>query len=453
MAWQPPKAPKGVDDILPDDVPRWRRIEALARELCERYGYREIRIPLFEELVLYKRGMGEVTDVVEKEMFRVVSGANPRIGEKFVGFSPKEQSQAMEEFALRPEFTAGIVRAYIEHQLAKSKGFMKVYSIGPLFRGERPQRGRRRQFHQINIEALATSDPFVDIEAIALAREIVSGLGIPGFRVRLNSIGHEAPECRAAYRALLKEKLAPKLETLCDQCKERYERNIFRVLDCKKCAEKTADLPPMAEHLCEPCGKHFASVRAGLERLDIPFKVDARLVRGFDYYTRTVFEFPSDRLGAQDALGGGGRYDKLIPDMGGPDVGACGLALGIERLLIAMGEPEKPADGVVTRPRAVFVAATPDHAARDAAFALAQRLRGVGIEADLDHEGRSLKSQLKGANKEGFGFVAIIGESELASGSVTLRKMDAPEGQRQVSVSRDQLLQEFDKTVKTFWMT
>ncbi|HVY61930.1 MAG TPA: histidine--tRNA ligase, partial [Planctomycetota bacterium] len=397
MTWQPPRAPRGVDDILPDQVPAWRRIETTARDVCERYGYREIRIPLFESTELYVRGMGEVTDVVEKEMFCVSGSAKAA-----------PEGKEREDFSLRPEFTAGIVRAYREHSLDKRVGFMKVYAMGPLFRYERPQKGRLRQFHQINVEALATSDPYVDVEAIALARDIVTGLGIPGFRVRLNSIGHEAPECRQAYRDLLKERLAPRLGELCDLCKQRYERNIFRVLDCKRCAEKTADLPPMAEHLCAPCAEHFATVKAGLERLDVRFAVDARLVRGFDYYTHTVFEFPCDRLGAQDALGGGGRYDKLIPDMGGPDVGACGFALGMERILLALADPAEKQAGapaaVAVRPKAVFVAATPDPRARGAAFDLAQRLRAAGLEADLDHEGRSLKSQLKGANKEGFGF-------------------------------------------------
>jgi histidyl-tRNA synthetase len=411
MVWQPPKAPRGVNDILPDAVPAWRRVEDAAREVCERYGYREMRIPLFESTELYKRGMGEVTDVVEKEMFRVSGPA-------------KADGASGEDMSLRPEFTAGIVRAYREHGLDKSRGFLKVYTIGPIFRYERPQKGRLRQFHQINVEALGTSDPMIDVEAIALAREIVERLGIPGFRVRLNSIGHEAPECRAAYRELLRDRLRPRLGELCDQCKERFERNVFRVLDCKRCVEKTADLPPMAEHLCKPCTEHFSAVRRGLERLKISYAVDARLVRGFDYYTRTVFEFPCDRLGAQDALGGGGRYDRLIPDMGGPDLGACGLAFGMERMLIALGADEKPApEAEAPRRQAVFVAATPDEKARAAAFDLTQAIRAAGIEADLDHEGRSLKAQFKRANKDGYAFVATIGDAEIAAEEANLKDM------------------------------
>lgn len=424
MTWQPPRAPRGTSDILPAEAVRWRRVEETARAAAERFGYREMRVPIFEATELYVRGMGEATDVVEKEMFTVGGPART------------EGAGERESYSLRPEFTAGIVRAYREHGLDKSLGFLKVYSIGPLFRYERPQKGRLRQFHQINVEALATFDPLVDVEMIALAREITTALGIPEFRVRLNSIGDE--HCRPAYREMLRERLRPRLEALCEACRARFDRNIFRVLDCKRCVEKTADMPPMAEHLCADCTAHFGAVRAGLERLGVPYAIDARLVRGFDYYTRTVFEFPSERLGAQDAVGGGGRYDRLIPEMGGPDAGACGFALGVERLLLAMGAAEAKEP---PRASAIYVVQTGEAAAREAAFALVMDLRARGVEADLNYEGKSLKAQMRAADRYGYGLVAILGPDELARGEVTVKDMYRPAGEAQKRVKRVEFLE------------
>ncbi len=435
MSWQPPRAPRGTADILPEECARWRHVEETARALLERYGYREMRTPIFEATDLYVRGMGAETDVVEKEMFSV-GGPKGAAGEDERAYS------------LRPEFTAGIVRAYREHGLDKTRGFLKVYSIGPLFRHERPQKGRLRQFHQINVEALATGDPAADVEMIALARDIARALGIEGFRVRLNSIGDE--RCRPAYRALLRERLLPRLGALCDVCRARYERNVFRVLDCKRCVALTSDVPPMADHLCEECAAHFAAVRAGLDRLKIPYAIDARLVRGFDYYTRTVFEFPSERLGAQDALGGGGRYDRLIPDFGGPEVGACGFALGLERVLLAMPEAAGPA----SRRAAVYVAATPEPGAREAAFAAAMELRQAGIEADLDFEQKSLKAQMKAADRRGYRWVAIFGSEEIARGECTLRDMAAEsDAEAQRTLQRADLVEGVRRSIEAARLT
>jgi histidyl-tRNA synthetase len=433
MPWQPPRAPRGTADILPDEARRWQRIEREFRAIAERYGYREIRTPIFEATELYVRGMGEATDVVEKEMFTVSGPGAERDAEKLAADVRREPAEP-ESFSLRPEFTAGVVRAYRQHGLDKTQGFLKVYAFGPLFRYERPQKGRLRQFHQVNVEALATREPLADVEMIALAHDFIAAVGVPEFRVRLNSIGHESPECRGRYREMLRERLRPRFEALCDACKARFERNVFRVLDCKRCVELTAGLPPMAEHLCADCAAHFAVVRAGLDGLAIAYAVDARLVRGFDYYTRTVFEFPSERLGAQDALGGGGRYDRLIPEMGGPEAGACGFALGMERLLLAMpGE----AGAAPERGRAVYVVATPEPRAREAAFFLATELRRAGIEADLDFEGKSVKAQMRAANRSGYGWVAVLGPEELAHGYVSLKKMDArPPEQGEVKARR-----------------
>jgi len=435
MVWQPPKAPRGVSDILPGEIGPWRTAETVARAACERYGYREMRVPLFESTDLYVRGMGEVTDVVEKEMFRVSGPEKARTSD----------DARAEDFSLRPEFTAGIVRAYREHNLDKAVGLVKVYAMGPLFRYERPQKGRLRQFHQINVEALGAKEPSADVECIALARDILAGLKITGTRVRLNSIGDDTPTCRGRYRALLRERLKDRLDTLCENCKTRYERNIFRVLDCKRCVDKTADLPAMADHLDAPAAAHFKAVREGLDRQGIPYEIDARLVRGFDYYTRTVFEFASPWLGAQDAIGGGGRYDKLIPDMGGPEAGACGFAMGMERILLAMeavraseakaraasategggAKPGAEEAAPISRPKAVYVAAFPDERCRAEALDVALRVRAAGVESDLDHEGKSVKAQLRSANKLGFGYVIVIGENELKSREASLKDMAA----------------------------
>ncbi|GIW71307.1 MAG: histidine--tRNA ligase [Planctomycetota bacterium] len=442
-SWTPPRAPRGTADILPEQVHAWHRVERTAAELAERYGYRELRTPAFEALELFARGMGEGTEVVEKEMFLLAPSGRARV-EAGPGEAPDAGPRAQapagghgaggaEPLALRPEFTAGVVRAYRQHGLDKTRGLLKVYSIGPLFRYERPQKGRQRQFHQVNLEALGTGDPRAELELIAFAQDLLGALGIPDFAVRLNSIG--CAQCRPGYRERVRALLQPRRERLCANCRARLDRNAFRVLDCKLCAEHTADLPPMAEQLCAACAEHFAAVRAGLELLDVPYRIDARLVRGFDYYTRTVFEFPSGRLGAQDALGGGGRYDRLIPDMGGPELGACGLAFGIERLLLAMdpaatGSAAAEAAERARRAAAVYVAATPEPGPRAAALELVTELRRAGLEAEFDLAGKSLKAQLRAADKAGFGWVVIVGPEELARGEVALRQMAAGHQQR-----------------------
>ncbi len=420
MSWQAPKAPRGMPDILPDDVPRWRRLEDTARDLLERYGYREIRTPLLESTDLFARGIGEVTDIVEKEMFSLAVGSKDR----------------PESLSLRPEFTASVVRALLEHNLHRKKPFWKLYSIGALFRYERPQAGRQRQFHQINGEALGSYDPLLDVEMIDLADQILRRLGVEDYRLRLNSLG--CAGCRGRYREVLRDFLRPRLAEMCETCKGRFDRNVFRILDCKSPTDKAivASVPPMEQHLCDPCRAHFDAVKAGLDRLEIAYQVDPQLVRGFDYYTRTVFEFPCARLGAQDAVGGGGRYDRLIPDMGGPEAGAVGFAFGMERLLLAL-EPKPAAAGASDADARAGVPVAPDGAARGGVFvaafpetravasAVLAELRRGAVPADLDYEGRSLKAAMRVADREGYAFVAIVGEDEAREGSVTLKDMRA----------------------------
>ncbi len=433
MVWQPPKAPRGTVDILPDEVSRWQALEAETRALLDRYGYREIRTPMFESTELYVRGIGEVTDIVEKEMFTMQVG-------------PVERRESI---SLRPEFTAGIVRAVLEHNLHRQKGFWKLYSIGPAFRYERPQAGRQRQFHQLDVEALGSLDPLVDVETIELACRLFSAVGLAGvFRTRLNTLG--CAVCRNAYREVVRERLRPELERLCESCRARFERNVFRILDCKNpsCKEIVRErVPSMEASLCAGCAEHFAAVRSGLDALAVPYEVDATLVRGFDYYTRTVYEFPCERLGAQDALGGGGRYDRLVPDMGGPEWGAVGFGLGLERILLAMDAARKTgadaAKSAEARSRAaVFVAvarASSDGAGaagaletagagagarlREEAFRTVRDLRQAGVAAEGEYEGRSLKAQLRSANKEGYALVAIVGAEEIGEGAVKLKDM------------------------------
>jgi histidyl-tRNA synthetase len=403
------RAPRGTRDILPEDISLWRKVENTARCVLELYGYEEIRTPAFEETQLFVRGIGEATDIVEKEMytFRLKSG---------------------ESITLRPEMTAPIVRALLEHHLYRQKRFRKFYYIGPFFRYERPQAGRSRQFHQIGIEALGSLDPLLDVETVQVASQFFDELGFRRLRIVLNSIG--CHDCRPGYREILKRELGPSIRSLCESCQNRYERNVFRILDCKReaCREITRRLPSMEEHLCPDCGEHFERVQEGLRATGVTFDVDPHLVRGFDYYTRTVYEIQSDLLGAQDALGGGGRYDDLVADMGGPAMGAVGFALGVERILLAYreevaGGAAKPETG---REGGLFVA-VPSPEARFGAFRLISELRRSGIPSFFDYEGRSLKAQMRTAHRMKCRWVAFVGSDEEARGLVKLKVMETGE--------------------------
>ena len=393
------KVPLGTEDILPEQAVLWQKVEAAARGLFGRYAYGEIRTPIFECTRLFVRSIGETTDIVEKEMYTFASGD--------------------ESFTLRPEATAPVVRAYLEHNLHKTKSFQKLYYIGPMFRHERPQAGRKRQFHQIGVEAIGATDPLLDAEVIALACHLFDELGISGYRLRLNAIG--TPDSRGGYRDLIKAELSAQQDKLCPDCRRRLDRNVFRVLDCKNepCIAISRRLPRILDHLPEPERVHFAHVAKALRSIHVPLEEDAFLVRGFDYYTGVVFEITHGALGAQDALCGGGRYDNLIADLGGPSLGAVGWALGVERLLMALQAAGAAAEGA---PLDLYIVTMGEHA-RVAAVEYLSKLRRAGLAADSDYEGRSLKAQMRTAGKLRARFVTVIGDNELASGSLKLKHM------------------------------
>jgi histidyl-tRNA synthetase len=391
------QAVKGARDILTDEVGAWHRIEAAARELFPRYGYREIRTPIFEETELFARSIGTETDIVSKEMYTF-------------------EDQGGASLTLRPEATAGIVRAVIEHNLAANDPAPKFYAMGPMFRRERPQKGRYRQFHQVDVEAFGMSRPSIDAEIIEVSLAYLEACGLADCELVLNSVGDG--NCRPAYVETLRAALRKEASRLCADCQRRTETNPLRVLDCKVPEDQPIidALPRISDHLCADCRDHFAEVRRELDLLGIRYRLDHRLVRGLDYYTRTTFEVTSGQLGSQNSVLGGGRYDGLVKDLGGPDLTGIGFALGMERLvmLLPKGADERRCD--------VFLAPlVPD--ALDPALLLQRDLRRAGLRVLLDHEGRGLKSQMKKADKLGARFVAICGEDERAKDVWVIRDM------------------------------
>ena len=390
-----------MPDILPADIPTMRRIEEAAHRVFHLYGYEEIRTPIFEETRLFVRGIGESSDIVEKEMYTFAGGDD--------------------SITLRPEATAPVVRAVVEHNLLKNRGFWKLYYIGHMFRKERPQAGRQRQFGQIGCEAVGSLEPDVDAESICLAVAFFKEVGLHGIKIKLNSMG--CPSCRAAYREALKASLADKRPHLCDDCRARFERNVFRILDCKKetCKAIARETPPMREYLDEACRKHFESVTAMLRESGLAFEQDDHLVRGFDYYTRTVFELAHESLGARDAVCGGGRYDNLVEELGGPSAGCVGFAVGVVPTLLAL-ERTATAEASQAPTLTAYVIAVSD-AVRGRCFALTETLRAAGVSTDLDHERRSLKAQMRSANRLGAEYAIVLGPDELAEGCVKLKAM------------------------------
>ena len=393
------QAPPGTEDILPEQAALWQSVEGTARAVFARYGYGEIRTPCFESTRLFVRSIGEATDIVEKEMYTF--------------------GDAADSLTLRPEATAPVVRAYLQHNLHKTKAFQKLYYIGPMFRHERPQAGRKRQFHQIGVEAIGASDALLDAEVVVLVCHFFDELGLEGYRVRLNAIG--TPESRSGYRELIRGELSQQLGKLCADCRRRLDRNVFRILDCKReeCIAVTRQLPGILDHLPEAERVHFGRVCEALRSAGVSFEEDAYLVRGFDYYTGTVFEITHGGLGAQDALCGGGRYDRLIADLGGPSLGAVGFAMGVERILMALGAA---GEAPLPAPLDIYLVTMGD-AARGAAFGYLNTLRRAGLAADTDYEGRSLKAQMRSANKLRARFLTVIGDDEIASGMLKLKDM------------------------------
>lgn len=393
---------RGMYDILPDEIPWWTLAEEAMRETARRYNYREIRVPLVEHTELFTRGVGEATDIVSKEMYTF-----PDRGER--------------SLTLRPEGTASVARAYLTHGWQTTEPFQKLFYLGPMFRYEKPQKGRNRQFHQYGIEVLGALDPSVDAEVIAFAWSLMELLGLGGLRLRLNSIGCAAD--RAQYREILRAHFAPSIDGMCDDCRRRLEENPLRILDCKeeRCQAPIAGAPGSADHLCPDCAAHFAAVRDWLDRLDLAYDIDPRLVRGLDYYTRTVFELMSSDLGAQDTLIGGGRYDGLVEMLGGPPTPGIGFAGGFERLVLVLQERHP---GEVEPERLDLFLATLGEGGRRAGMALATDLRAFGVSVDLDHRGRALRKQLTQANDQKARFLLVLGEDEARAGRGKLKDMD-----------------------------
>ncbi len=395
---------RGTRDILPGEVERWQRVEAVSRRVFERFGYAEVRTPIIEREELFSKGTGETTDIVQKEMYAFTDKGGERI-------------------TLRPEATPSLVRAYVEHSLEQHLPVPKVYLMGPMFRYERPQKGRYRQFHQLDVEVFGMADPAIDAEVIDLAWTLISELGITQVELVVNSVG--CPECRPAFSEALVQALGEDVKQLCADCQRRAVTNPLRIFDCKVPEDQPIidRLPHSVDYLCESCRTHFEAVERHLKAFGIPYRLSHRLVRGLDYYTRTTFEILGGNLGAQNAILGGGRYDGLVKQLGGPDRVGIGFAAGIERLVLAMPEPAAAA-----RSGRLFVAAMGE-AARDSAIALLRELRQAGHEAHMEYEGRSIKSQMKRADRLGAAFTLIIGDNELARGEVTVKDMAHSEQQ------------------------
>lgn len=395
--------PRGTKDILPGTVEHWQRLECLARNLCRRYNYKEIRTPIFEHTELFHRGVGETTDIVEKEMYTFVDR-----GERSI--------------TLRPEGTAAVVRSYIEHKLYAEPQPTKLYYMGPMFRYDRPQAGRYRQFHQFGVEAIGAVGPAIDAEVIIMAVTMLQELGLTDLQLYINSVG--CPQCRPVYRETLQAFLREKVTGLCTDCQSRYDRNPMRILDCKneKCGALTTGAPTVADCLCGECASHFDGLKALLESVNIAYTVNPRLVRGLDYYTKTAFEIQYPPLGAQSAVCGGGRYDGLIEQCGGDPTPGIGFGLGIERVLLALEKQD--ALNHTAKPVDVYLA-TMGEAANLACFELLQKLRAAGLSAEMDYTGRSLKAQMKYAAKLPARYTAIVGDEELADEVVALRDMAA----------------------------
>ena len=397
--------PKGTKDMLPRDAAAWHYVEQKARETAALFSFREIRTPMFEHTELFTRGVGETTDIVTKEMYTF-------------------EDKGGRSMTLRPEGTAGVARAFIENGLGQDVMPMKAYYLASVFRYERPQSGRLREHHQFGVELYGSSSPYADAEVISLAHTFLSSVGIGGLTLHLNSIG--CKECRPKFNAALRGYIGDNLDRMCGKCRERFDKNPLRILDCKeeKCREIVKAAPSITDFLCDDCRAHFEQLQSILERQGVPFVVDPSVVRGLDYYTRTVFEFVSEDIGAQGTVCGGGRYDGLVEEVGGKSTPAVGFGLGLERLLLVLqntGRLDAP------RERAdVYLAPLGERAAGEVP-AIAAGLRRAGVSADYDMMGRGVKAQMKYADKSGARFVVVIGDNELESGTAVLKNMDTGE--------------------------
>lgn len=399
--------PKGTKDMLPQDAYKWHYVESKAREVASLFGFREIRTPMFEHTELFTRGVGETTDIVTKEMYTFLDKGG-------------------RSMTLRPEGTAGVARAFIENGLAQQTLPMKAYYLASVFRYERPQNGRLREHHQFGVELYGSESPSADAEVIALADAFLRSVGLSSLTLNINSIG--CRECRAKYNAALKEYIGANLAGMCAQCRDRFDRNPLRILDCKeeKCRVITAGAPKITDFLCEDCRAHFEGVQKQLSRQGIAFSVNPSIVRGLDYYTRTVFEFVSEDIGAQGTVCGGGRYNHLVEEVGGKPTPAVGFGLGLERLIMVL----ENTDALKAQPERtdVYLAALGDRAAEYVPV-LAASLRAEGVKTEFDLMGRGLKAQMKYADKCGARFTVVIGDNELDRGAAALKDMASGESE------------------------
>ncbi|MCC7355061.1 MAG: histidine--tRNA ligase [Anaerolineae bacterium] len=395
------RAPRGTQDILPEDRPYWRHVTERAHAVAALYGYEFIDTPIFEETSLFVRGVGEGTDIVDKEMYSF-------------------QDKGGDDLTLRPEFTAGVMRAYLEHGMRTRPQPVKLYSFGPIFRREKPQAGRYRQFWQFNVEAIGEMDPALDVEVMSVAWQLYEDLGFGGLSFQINSTGD--PRCRPRYIEALVAYYRQHLDVLGDDDRRRLERNPLRLLDSKVPAAQPviAAAPKITDYLCDDCAQHFARVRRYLDELDRPYAVNHRLVRGLDYYTKTVFEVYAEGIGAQNAVCGGGRYDGLIEALGGPPTPGIGFATGIERIILTMKERGIAVPG---QPRPTAFVAPLGEDGKTVALKLVTDLRAAGLPALLAFGDRSLKAQLRAADRAGATYAIILGEDELAQGQAALRHM------------------------------
>lgn len=393
--------PKGTKDVLPNQSYKWQYIEETAREVARAFNFKEVRTPVFEHTELFQRGVGETTDVVNKEMYTF-------------------EDKGGRSITLKPEGTAGVVRLFLENGLASSPLPVKAYYITPAFRYERPQAGRLREFHQFGLEVFGSASPETDAEVILAVFSFLNKLGLKGVKLQLNSIG--CPICRNQYNTALKNYFRPHLDEMCPTCRSRFDKNPLRILDCKEegCKKYTSGAPEILDYLCDDCKNHFEKVKSLLDSAGVEYTVNSRIVRGLDYYTKTVFEFVSTEIGAQGTVCGGGRYDGLIGQLGGNPLPAIGFAAGIERILLLM---ENTSAGFPEEQKPLIYIAGMDETSRNLAFKTALELRGKGVCAEVDHMGRSVKAQFKYADKISAKFVAVIGENEVKTKTVNLKKM------------------------------
>jgi len=396
-------AVKGFKDILPDQVCVWNRIESEAKRVFELFGFREIRIPILEKADLFIRGIGQETDVVSKEMYTF-------------------QDRKGNYLAMRPEATASVLRAYIENKLFEGSAIQKLFTIGPMFRYERPQKGRRRQFHQINAEIIGDPGPRIDSELVYMIMLFFSSLGINDISLNINSLG--CPVCREPFRIKLKDFLKDHYDELCPDCQRRMDTNPLRVFDCKvkSCNEVMEDAPVMLDFLCDNCSSHFNKLMTDLKGLNVDFVINSHLMRGLDYYARTTFEVQTKRLGAQNAIAGGGRYDGLIKELGGPDNPAIGFAIGMERVVEILNE-----DGLQKGDNIDIFMIPLGREAEDRTFIWVQRLREAGIKCDMEYKSLGLKAQMRHADRLNAKQVFIVGDDELVKGKGILRDMTTKE--------------------------